>query len=72
MQTLAVLERITKKGYRSVWHFVEGADGFYAFGGCHKPLIKKFDTREQLRSLYESYKGYGYSQVVQQLELPLA
>ena len=72
MRTLAILERTTKKGYRSVWHFVEGLDGFYAFGGCHKPLVKKFDTREQLRDLYNSYKRYGYSQVAEQLELALA
>ena len=72
MRTLAILERTTKKGYRSIWHFVEGADGFYAFGGCHKPLVKKFDTRKQLVALYNSYIRYGYSEYSQQLELALA
>ena len=72
MRTLAILERTTKKGYRSVWHFVEGLDGFYAFGGCKTPMVKKFATRKQLRALYNSYIRYGYKQVAEQLELALA
>lgn len=71
MQTLATLSRTTKKGYTSVWYFVEGIDGFYAFGGCHKPIIKRFDTLEQLRALYANYIKYGYTRAnaVKQLEL---
>ena len=72
MRTLATLTRTTKRGYTSTWHFVEATDGFYAFGGCHKPLIKRFATVEELRDLYASYCSYGYVPLSEQLELPLA
>ena len=72
MRSLGSVTRTTKKGLTSTWHFVECPDGFYAFGGCHKPLVKRFDTIEELRALYKSYLGYGYTHVVQQLELQFA
>ena len=65
------IERITKKGFRSVWNFAEAPDGFYAFGGCHKPLIKKFANIEDMRAFYKQMIGYGYSAVMQQLELSI-
>ena len=71
MQTFASVERTTPKGHHSVWHFVCASDGFYAFGGCHKPLVKRFDNIEELRALYKQYIGYGYSPIGQQLELAL-
>ncbi len=72
MRTLATLTRTTKRGLTSTWHFVQASDGFYAFGGCHKALVKKFDTADQLRDLYRSYVRYGYTPLAEQLELPLA
>ena len=72
MQTLASLSRVTKRGLVSTWHFVQAPDGFYAFGGCHKPLVKRFDTIDQLRSLYSSYVKYGYSPVTSNVQLELA
>ena len=69
MQTFASVERTTPKGHHSVWHFVCAQDGYYAFGGCHKPLIKRFDTIDELRALYREYIGYGYAPIAQQLEL---
>ena len=72
MRTLGTLSMTTKLGRTSVWHFVEASDGYYAFGGCHRPLIKRFDSIEQLRSLYRSYLGYGYAPLAEQLELALA
>ena len=72
MSTVSSLECTTKRGYHSVWHFVECPDGFYAFGGCHRPLVKRFETVEELRSLYRSHLGYGYTPMTQQLELSLA
>ena len=74
MQLVASLERTTKRGLHSVWHFVSAPDGFYAFGGCHRPLVKRFESIEELRSLYRNYLGYGYSPVPTdvQLELTLA
>ena len=71
MKSLATLSMVTKKGHTSTWHFVQTTDGFYAFGGCHKPLIKRFDTLEELRALSKSYQGYGYKPVSEQLELAL-
>ena len=71
MRTLATLTRTTKKGLTSTWYFVKGIDGYYAFGGCHRPLVKRFDTVKELRALYQSYLGYGYAPVTEQLELPL-
>ena len=29
-----------KRSHVSTWHFVQASDGFYAFGGCHRPLVK--------------------------------
>ena len=72
MQTLATLSRVTKKGYTSTWYFVGGVDGFYAFGGCHQPIIKRFETREQLRALYAKYLSYGYTKLVDEKQLELA
>ena len=74
MISLASLERTTKRGLHSVWHFVQAPDGYYAFGGCHKPLVKRFDTVEDLRELYSTYLGYGYQPLaedMQQLSLGL-
>lgn len=71
MRTLGTLSRTTKKGLTSVWHFVEAPDGFYAFGGCHRPLVKRFASVDELRALYRSYIGYGYAPMTQQLELSL-
>ena len=72
MRTLGTLSRTTKRGLTSTWHFVEAPDGFYAFGGCHRPLVKRFASVDDLRALYRSYIGYGYTPLAQQLELPLA
>ena len=72
MRNLATLSMTTKLGRTSVWYFVEANDGYYAFGGCHRPLVKRFDTIEDLRALYQSYLGYGYAPLTEQLELPLA
>ena len=73
MRPIATLSRITKRGLTSTWHFVECADGFYAFGGCHKALVKRFDNADALRELYVSYLNYGYTRVDvdRQLELSL-
>ena len=68
MKSLSVLSMSTKRGHTSTWHFCEGADGkFYAFGGCHKPLIKRFDSIDELRVLYCKYVTYGYTAVESQL-----
>ena len=72
MRSVATLSRTTKKGLTSVWHFVECSDGFYAFGGCHRPLVKRFDSIEQLRALYKSYLNYGYCPVSTEVQLSLA
>ena len=72
MQTLATISRTTKKGYTSTWYFVEGIDGYYAFGGCHKPIIKKFDTLNKLRALYAKYIEYGYTTATTTKQLELA
>ena len=72
MRTISTLTRTTKRGLTSVWHFVQCEDGFYAFGGCHRPLVKRFDTVEELRALWRSYLSYGYRQLtVEQHELTL-
>ena len=63
MRSLATLTRTTKRGLTSTWYFVQAADGFYAFGGCHKPLIKRFDSVDDLRALYTNYVSYGYELV---------
>ena len=71
MQHIASVERTTPKGHHSVWHFVQANDAYYAFGGCHKALVKRFDNMQQLQSLYEMYIGYGYEPVsdVEQLAI---
>ena len=53
----------TPKGHTSTWHFTQCTTGWYAFGGCHKPLVKKFDSIKQLRALYRNYLQYGYRPV---------
>lgn len=60
MRSLATLSMTTKRGHQSTWHFAQCTDGFYAFGGCHKPLVKRFDSLKELRALYKSYLSYGY------------
>ena len=73
LKPLASLTRVTKRGLTSNWHFVQAPDGFYAFGGCHKPLVKRFETVQELRSLYERYvREYGYQQVADTSQLELA
>ena len=71
MTTLATLSRTTKKGKTSTWYFVETPDGYFAFGGCDTPSIKKCDTKDALRSLYQNWVKYGYRPVTQQLSLPV-
>ena len=60
MRSLATLSMKTKKGYTSTWHFCQTSDGWSAFGGCHRPLVKRFDSVKELRALYKSYLSYGY------------
>lgn len=74
MNIIASLEMHTKNGKHSVWNFFESADGFfYAVGGCHRPLVKKFETKQQLNALIKSHRSYGYSDLApKQLELALA
>ena len=50
----------TKRGHQSTWHFCQCSDGYYAFGGCHRPLVKRVDSIKELRALYKSYLSYGY------------
>ena len=74
MQTLASLSRVTKHGHNSVWHFVQTPEGYFAFGGCTKPNIKRLDTLDQLRAMYRNYVKYGYTPVLAnatQLALPV-
>ena len=61
MRSLATLSMRTKLGHKSTWHFAQCSDGWYAFGGCHKPLVKRFTSVKQLRSLYKKYVSYGYT-----------
>jgi len=70
MRTLATLTRTTKRGLTSIWHFVQAEDGCYAFGGCHVPLIKRFDSIDELRDLYRSYLSYGYGPITKQQATP--
>ena len=65
------VERKTPRGHRSVWNFVEAPDAFYAFGGCHKALVRRFDNRKDFDSFYTDLIGYGYRIVTSQLSLPL-
>lgn len=60
MRSLATLSMVTKLGHTSTWHFCQCADGWYAFGGCHRPLVKRFDSVKELRALYKNYLSYGY------------
>ena len=60
MRSLATLSMKTKKGFTSTWHFCQTSDGYFAFGGCHRPLVKKFSTIKELRTLYKNYLSYGY------------
>ena len=60
MRQLATLSMRTKKGHTSTWHFVQASDGWFAFGGCHRPLVKKCGSVQELRNLYKSYLSYGY------------
>ena len=60
MRSLATLSMRTKLGRTSTWHFAQCSDGWYAFGGCHKPLVKRFDSVKSLRALYKTYLSYGY------------
>ena len=55
------LQRNTKNGYTSVWHFAAACGEYYAFGGCHKPLIKRFASVEELMLFYQEMVGYGYT-----------
>ena len=70
MRTLASLSMTTKRGLTSTWHFVKAVDGFYAFGGCHVPLVKRFASVEELRSLYVNYLGYGFRPLNEQQATP--
>ena len=72
MRSLVSVTRTTKRGLTSTWHFVQAPDGFYAFGGCHKPLVKRFDTVEELRALYEFMAEKGYRQLSSATQLELA
>ena len=60
MRSLATLSMRTKLGHKSTWHFAQCSDGWYAFGGCHEPLVKRCTSAKQLRALYKKYLGYGY------------
>ena len=71
MRTLATLSMTTKRGLTSIWHFVESQEGCYAFGGCHVPLVKRFASLDELRDLYRSYLGYGYTPMTTQTRLSL-
>jgi len=64
----------TKNGHHSVWHFAKAYDGYYAFGGCHKPLTKRFKTLVELRDYYRLHLSWGYTtyEQAQQLELAIA
>ena len=61
MRSLATLSMTTKLGHISTWHFCQAPEGFYAFGGCHRPLVKRFGSIKELRDLYRSYISYGYT-----------
>ena len=61
MRPLATLSMTTKLGHSSTWHFAQCSDGFYAFGGCHRAIVKRFTSVKQLRTLYRKYLGYGYT-----------
>ena len=63
MRQLATLSMTTKLGHTSTWHFCQAPEGFYAFGGCHRPLVKRFDSIKELRTLYRKYLSYGYTPV---------
>ena len=71
MRSLATLSMTTKRGLTSIWHFAECSDGYFAFGGCHVPLVKRFTSIQELRDLYRSYIGYGYAPMTTQTQLSL-
>jgi len=60
MRTYGTLSRVTKHGHTSTWHFIAIGDEYWAIGGCHKPLAKRFVNIDELRSLYSQYISYGY------------
>lgn len=63
MQNFGTLTRVTKHGHTSTWHFLSINDEYWAIGGCHRPLGKRFDNVDQLRALYSQYVSYGYTPV---------
>ena len=63
MRSLATLSMVTPKGHTSTWHFVQCTSGWYAHGGCHRPLVKKFNSVKELRALYRNYLSYGFKPV---------
>ena len=63
MQTLATVSMTTPKGHTSTWHFAKCTTGWYAYGGCHKPLVKKLAGIKELRALYRNYLNYGFQVV---------
>ena len=76
MTTYGTLTKLTKHNYTSTWHFCEVNGEYYAFGGCHKPLVKRFDTVEELQEYYQQMCAYGYAPLgmptIAQLELAVA
>ena len=72
MQSYGSLERKTPKGYTSTWHFINIDNEYFAIGGCHKALAKRFDNIADLRIFYKQMLGYGYAipgTAAEQLEL---
>jgi len=65
MRSLATVSMTTPKGHTSTWHFVQCSTGWYAHGGCHRPLVKKLNGIKELRALYRNYLSYGYKPVGQ-------
>ena len=63
MRSLATVTMTTKKGHTSTWHFAQCSTGWFAFGGCHRPLVKKVNGIKELRALYHNYLSYGYTPV---------
>ena len=68
MTTYGTLQRTTKHKHNSVWHFIAIGNEYYAIGGCHKPLIKRFDNVDALRAFYKQMVGYGYAPSVAAVE----
>lgn len=63
MQNFGTLSRVTKYGHTSIWHFLSINGEYWAIGGCHRPIGKRFDNVDQLRALYSQYVSYGYTPV---------